>query len=150
MRSTAVVLIAVLLASGAGLYMHGRSLQSIADFETQLELLYTQERYDDLIEKSATRTEQPLAHFWTGCAFIQKANLEEKKEAALVWLHRAEDEFRQALEANSSDWDTKYNFELTKRLISDLEQPAKKNETRTMKLLRPQPKAGPPSIKKVG
>lgn len=150
MRYTSVVLIAVLFLAGLGLYGYGRFLQDSHVIENELSLLYAQQKYDELIEKSAAYADQPATHFWAGCAFIQKANLEDKKEAALVWLRRSEQEFRQALDANWPDWDTKYNFELARRLISDLEQPPKKDQTRIMKLLRPQPKAGAPAIKKVG
>ncbi len=86
----------------------------------QLWLLHRLQRYDEAIDKAQRAPEAALPHFWSGCAFFEKARAEAKPDPRLGWLTRAEEQFRRAVEAAPDDWDTKYDFELTTRLASEL------------------------------
>jgi tetratricopeptide (TPR) repeat protein len=116
----------------------------------ELWLLYKLERYDQTIDKAERAPEGAQPHFWAGCAFFDKARAEENTDARLGWLSRAEEEFRRAVEATPDDWDTKFNFELTTRLAAELRKQPKTPPNQLMQLLRPEPKAGPRPVKKVG
>ncbi len=116
----------------------------------ELWLLYRLERYDEAIDKAGRAPEGANPHFWAGCAFFDKARAEEKPEARLGWLSRAEDEFRRAVEAAPGDWDTKFDFELTTRLAAELRRQPKTPPNQLMQLLRPQPKMGAKPPKRVG
>jgi len=116
----------------------------------QLWLLYRMERYDDLIEKAERSPEPAAPHFWSGLAFFAKARDEEKPEAQLGWLTRAEEELRRAVEAEPADWDTKYDFELVTRLAAELRKQPKTPPNQLMQLLRPQPKLGTKPARRVG
>jgi hypothetical protein len=83
-------------------------------------------------------------------AFFAKAREEEKPEAQLGWLTRAEEELRRAVEAEPGDWDTKYDFELVTRLASELRKQPKTPPNQLMQLLRPQPKLGSKPARRVG
>src|SRR5512140_1038661 len=63
---------------------------------TQLGTLYHLGRYDDTIDRADRAPEDAFPHFWSGCAFFQKAAAEEKADARLGWLTRAEEELRKA------------------------------------------------------
>jgi tetratricopeptide (TPR) repeat protein len=112
--------------------------------------LYRLARYDDTIEKADRAPEGALPHFWSGCAFFAKARAEEKPEARLGWMSRAEEELRRAVEASPGDWDTKYDFELVTRLAAELRKQPKTPPNQLMQLLRPQPKAGAKPVRRVG
>jgi len=115
----------------------------------QLWALYRLTRYDDTIEKAERAPEGAQPHFWSGCAFFEKGRAEEKPEARLGWLTRAEEELRRAVEASPGDWDTKFDFEFTTRLVAELRKQPKTPPAQLMMLLRPQPKTGTPA-KRVG
>jgi hypothetical protein len=115
----------------------------------QLALLYESGDYDAVIAKAETAPADAAPRFWTGCAFYSLAASEKKPEVRLVWLTRAEGEFRQALEASPDDWDAKYNYEVTARLAEQLrKKPVVEPET-LMQLLRPQQKQ-PRAVRKTG
>ncbi len=116
----------------------------------QLWLLYRLQRYDDAIDKAQRAPETARPHFWSGCAFFEKARAEEKPDPRLGWLTRAEEEFRRAVEAAPDDWDTKYDFELVTRLAAELRKQPRTPPTQLMQLLRPQPKPGAKPVKRVG
>jgi tetratricopeptide (TPR) repeat protein len=111
--------------------------------------LYRLQRFDEAIEKAERSPEQTAPHFWAGCAFFEKARTEEKPEAMLGWLTRAEEELRKAVEATPTDWDTKYDFELTTRLAAALRKQPKTPPKQMMQLLRPPTQSGKP-VKRVG
>jgi len=125
-----------------------------ADYEhvigSQLWVLYRLERYDDTIEKADRAPGGAMPHFWSGCAFFAKALAEEKPEARLGWMSRAEEELRRALEAAPDDWDTKYDFELVTRLAAELRKQPKTPPSQLMRLLRPQPQGGAKPVRRVG
>ena len=75
--------------------------------------------------------------------------MEEKPEAMLGWLTRAEEELHKAVEAAPTDWDTKYDFELTTRLAAALRKQPKTPPKQLMQLLRPPSTSGKPA-KRVG
>lgn len=116
----------------------------------QLWLLYQLERYDDLIAKAERAPEETLPHFWAGLAFFAKARHEVAPGQQLGWLTRAEDELRRAVEADSGDWDTKYDFELVTRLASELRKAPKTPPRELLQLLRPQPDAASKPARRVG
>ena len=106
----------------------------------QLALLYQRGDYDAVIAKGEAAPAGAAPRFWTGCALFSLAATEGKPEARLVWLTRAEGEFKQALEAAPDDWDAKYNYEITARVAAQLRtKPPEEAET-LMQLLRPQQK----------
>lgn len=99
--------------------------------------LYRLKRYDEVIELAQKAPVEAAPNFWSACAFFQKASVEQKPDARLGWLSRAEEEFRKALEAAPDDWDTKYNFELTARLSAALRKQPNTPPKQLMQLLRP-------------
>jgi tetratricopeptide (TPR) repeat protein len=110
-----------------------------------LSALYQLERYDETIDKAERSPERAAPHFWAGCALFEKAAAEQKPEAQLGWLTRAEEELRRAVEAAPDDWDTKYDFELTTRLAAALRKQPKTPPKQMMQLLRPPAPSGKPA-----
>jgi len=99
--------------------------------------LYRLERYDEVIDVAQKAPPEAQPHFWAACAFFQKANVEEKPEARLGWLTRAEEEFRKAVEEAPEDWDTKFDYELTTRVSAELRKQPNTPPKQMMQLLRP-------------
>ena len=99
--------------------------------------LYRLKRYDEVIDLAQKAPAESSPHFWSAWAFFQKANVEEKPEARLGWLTRAEEEFRKAVEDAPDDWDTKYDFELTTRVSAELRKQPNTPPKQLMQLLRP-------------
>ena len=116
----------------------------------QLSLQYRLQRYDDLIDKAAASPSIAPVHFWAGSALFTKASGEEDPEIRLGWLGRAAEEFRKALERTPDDWDTKYNYELTSRLLDELRKQPKTPPKQMLQLLRPEPKTGGRPGRRVG
>jgi tetratricopeptide (TPR) repeat protein len=116
----------------------------------RLWILHRLERYDDAVDAAQRAPENAAPHFWSGCAFFEKARAEEKPDMRLGWLTRAEEEFRRAVEAAPDDWDTKYDFELVTKLAAQLRKQPKTPPNQLMPLLRPQPKPGAKPVKRVG
>ena len=117
---------------------------------SQLWLLYRLQRFDETIDTAQRAPESALPHFWSGCAFFEKARAEDKPDPRLGWLTRAEEEFRGAVEASPDDWDTKYDFELVTKLAAELRKQPKTPLNQLMQLLRPQPRPGAKPVKRVG
>jgi tetratricopeptide (TPR) repeat protein len=118
--------------------------------ESRLWILHRTKRYDEAIDTAQRAPETAQPHFWSGCAFFEKARGEEKPDARLGWLTRAEEELRRAVEAAPGDWDTKYDFELVTKLAAELRRQPKTPPNQLMQLLRPQPKPGAKPVKRVG
>jgi len=116
----------------------------------QLWILFRLQRYDETIDAAGRAPESALPHFWSGCAFFEKARGEQKPDPRLGWLARAEEEFRRAVEAAPADWDTKYDFELVTKLAAELRKQPKAPPNQLMQLLRPQPRPGAKPVKRVG
>jgi len=115
----------------------------------QLWVLYRLGRYDETIDKAERSPDATLPHFWSGLSFFEKARVEQKGEARLGWLNRAEEELRQAVQAAPNDWDTKFDFELTTRLATELRKQPKTPAKQLMQLLRPPTSTSKP-VKRVG
>ena len=105
----------------------------------QLAILYRTGQFETVIDTAGSAPVDAAPHFWVGCAMIAKSLQEEGAEGQLQWLTRAEDEFRLALASEPGDWDTKYNYELSARLVAALRRPPKPgNKPNPIKLLRPE------------
>jgi tetratricopeptide (TPR) repeat protein len=117
---------------------------------SELWILHRLHRYDDVLDKAQRAPESAQPHFWSGCAYFEKARAEEKPDARLAWLARAEEEFRRAVEDAPDDWDTKYDFELVSKLAAELRKQPRTPPNQLMQLLRPQPKPGAKPAKRVG
>jgi tetratricopeptide (TPR) repeat protein len=111
--------------------------------------LYRLKRYDEVIDTAQKAPQAASPNFWSACAFFQKATGEDAPEARLGWLSRAEEEFRKAIEAAPEDWDTKFDFELTTRLASELRKQPNTPPKQLMQLLRP-PTAGAKPPRRTG
>ena len=111
--------------------------------------LYRLKRYDEVIDLAQKAPAAALPNVWAGCAFFQKAIVEEAPDARLGWLSRAEEEFRKAIEATPDDWDTKFDFELTTRLAAELRKQPNTPPKQMMQLLRP-PTAGAKPPRRTG
>jgi len=109
----------------------------------QVRLLYQMQRYDEAIEKAADSTSVHGTHFWSGCALFARAAAEEGSQSRLEWFERAEGEFRAALAAVPDDWDTKFNYELTRSLLNRLREQPDTPRRLLFELIRPQsPRSG--------
>jgi tetratricopeptide (TPR) repeat protein len=106
-------------------------------YANHLWALYRLKRYDALIDLAQKAPADASPHFWSACAFFQKASSGDAPEARLGWLSRAEEEFRKAIEATPDDWDTKFDFELTTRLAAELRKQPNTPPKQLMQLLRP-------------
>ncbi len=111
--------------------------------------LYRAKRYDEVIDLAERGPAGASPHFFSGCAFFLKAVAEEQPDTRLGWFTRAEEEFHKALETSPDDWDTKYDFELTTRLASELRKQPKTPPKQLMQLLRP-PQTGTKQQRRVG
>ena len=118
----------------------------------QLALLYRAGQYDTVIDAAGSAPPDASPHFWVGCAMFAKSLQEKGAEGQLDWLTRAEDEFKLALGAEPEDWDTKYNYELSARLVAEMRRPPKPgSKPAPIKLLRPEGQSQPrEATKKVG
>ncbi|HVL69718.1 MAG TPA: hypothetical protein VM364_20845 [Vicinamibacterales bacterium] len=115
----------------------------------QLQLLYRSAAYDALLEKAATAPAGAAPHFWAGLALIRMGMAEGNAQTQVTWFTRAEEELREALRARPDDWDTKVNYEIAARIVSELRRQPSKRSEELMQLLRPQPSSGP-APRKVG
>jgi len=115
----------------------------------QLWVLYRLGRYDETIDKAERSPDAAAPHFWSGIAFFEKAKVEQKPDARLGWLGRAEEELHRAVEAAPSDWDTKFDFELTTRIATELRKQPKTPAKQMMQLLRPPTSTSKP-VRRVG
>ena len=102
--------------------------------------LYAMKQYDAMermLEAASVRvpslTEDPEYHFWIGNVQYRQAMVETDKEALRTKLERASDSFRAGLAAAADDWDLKYNYELTARLLAGMRN---KKDDNTEKLKR--------------
>jgi hypothetical protein len=109
----------------------------------QVRLLYQMQRYDEAVEKANDSTGAGATHFWSGCALFARASAEERAESRLDWFERAEAEFRAAVGAAPSDWDSKFNYELTRTLLNRLREQPDTPRRLLFELIRPQsPRSG--------
>ena len=52
----------------------------------RLWILHRLERYDEAVDTAQRAPESAAPHFWSGCAFFEKARAEEKPDMRLGWL----------------------------------------------------------------
>jgi tetratricopeptide (TPR) repeat protein len=121
-------------------------VQSVAN---QFYILYELGRYDEMLEKAASSPVFADVHFWTGCALFRRAGSETDVQAQISWLERASGEFFSALKLEPDNWDVKYNYELTERLISELKD-EDESPPQVLELLRPRPRQGEEPSRKSG
>lgn len=115
--------------------------------QNELSIMYALNQYDAVIDKAGA-TGSPGGKFWAGCALFVKADVEwMKTDTRMSWLTQAQEEFRRAIEASSSDFDAKFNYELTGKLIAGLRKDPNLERPKEMNLLRPSDAQAP---KKVG
>jgi len=112
----------------------------------ELALMYALKRYDDVIDKSGA-TGARGAKFWAGCALFVKADLEDAPEKRMALLSEALSAFRDAIQASPADFDAKYNYEVTSKLIAHVRQDPNAERPKDLNLVTPS-SAKPP--KKVG
>jgi hypothetical protein len=102
----------------------------------QLALLHEIGDYDGVIAKAETAPVGAMPRFWTGTALFSLASGDARPETRLVWLSRAESEFKAALEAAPDEWDTKFNYEVTALLVEELRKKPSSEPDSLMQLLQ--------------
>jgi hypothetical protein len=116
----------------------------------ELSLLYSLLRFDDIIDKASAEESNPAAPFWAGCALFDKGLMEERPQARTGWISQAHQEFRRALDLAPDDWDAKFNYELTGKLVSGLQKQPQTSRQDMMKLLRESPNSQRDPVRKAG
>ncbi len=102
-------------------------------------LLYRRQEYDAIIERGEAMPSFAPAHYWAGCASFAKAVAESKLDRRTALLRRAEEEFRKALTIDAGDWDSKFNYEIARRMREKSQQQPSAAPPKSFKLLRPGP-----------
>ena len=115
----------------------------------ELPVLYSLRRYDEIIDAASAEEDNEAAPFWAGCALFDEALMAEKPEARAGLISQSHQEFRRALDLAPGDWDAKFNYELTGKLISGLQRQPQTTKEDMMKLLREAPREREPP-RKVG
>ena len=116
----------------------------------QVYLLYQLGEHEALLEKAPSSVPQAPIHFWSGCALFARASAEAETQARIGWLSRASEEFRKALVVAPDDWDVKYDYELTERLLAQLRKNPEKPPKEMLQLLRPKPTEGRSPARRIG
>ena len=79
-------------------------------------------------------------HFWMGNVQFRRALAQKDKQALQAGLQQAVESYRRSLIAAPDDWDAKYNYELTSRLLDGMrkgkEENLEKLKRGQMKVLR--------------
>ena len=79
-------------------------------------------------------------HFWMGNVQFRRALAQKDKQALQAGLQQAVESYRRALIVAPDDWDAKYNYELTSRLLDGMrkgkEENLEKLKRGQMKVLR--------------
>lgn len=115
----------------------------------QFSILYSLEQYDELLEKSATSPVLADVHFWTGNTLFRQAGSITDVQEQVAWLERAGEEFQNVIEIEPENWDAKFNFELTNRLIDELKE-EKETPPQMLEILRPRPRQGEQKFQQTG
>lgn len=103
----------------------------------ELSALYTLKQYDEVIDKAgATGTRG--SNFWAGCALFAKGDLAFlTPDKRMKWLSQAQQEFRRAVENAPSDFDAKFNYEVTTKVIAGVEKAPNAPRPTDLNLLTP-------------
>ncbi len=82
-------------------------------------------------------------HFWMGIVEYQKAVSETDKQAVRTDLQQASESFKTSLSGAPNDWDAKYDFELTARMLAGMRNKKEDSQEQFkrggMKILREDP-----------
>lgn len=109
--------------------------------------LYVAQRPDELTRflESQSAVAPQLAddaeyQYWIGNVQFNNATAQKDKQQVQSGLQQAAESYRRALAAAPGDWDAKYNYELTSRLLEGLskgkEKDLEKSKRGQMKILR--------------
>lgn len=129
-------------------FLSKRLVPTLAHLVTanELSLQYGLRRYDRVLEVTAgSETTSGPVSFWAGCALFDRALVQADADAKLGMMSDAHQAFRRTLEATPGDWDARFNYELTGRLLSILRDQPQASTEEIIKLLRergPQPRGG--------
>lgn len=92
----------------------------------QAKVLFALGRHDAVLKKLEMSLKKakyldfsPELHFWAGNALFFKAISRQHTEDILEDLQLVMNEYKKGLELAPEDWDLKYNYELTKRVIAE-------------------------------
>ncbi len=113
----------------------------------RVRVFYAENRDEELIHflEGAVALTPHLAedaeyHFWLGNVQFRRAIAQKEKQQTQSGLQQAAESYRRALAASPDDWDIKYNYELSSRLLERLrkgkDDELEKLKRGQMKLLR--------------
>lgn len=124
-----------------------RAMPSLYDtaVSNELAIMYSLKQFDDVIAKAGT-IGTPAARFWAGCALFAKADYDISDKNRLNWMAQAQQEFRTAIEGAPDDFDARFNFELTARLIAAMKQDPTVERPKDLQLLTPSSAQAPRKI----
>jgi hypothetical protein len=111
----------------------------------ELSLQYALRRYDRILEATSREASVASTSFWAGCALFDKAIVEVDPETRVEMMSRAHEAFRGVLELVPDDWDAKFNYELSGRLLNILKEQPQASAQEMIRILRergPQDRAG--------
>jgi tetratricopeptide (TPR) repeat protein len=120
-----------------------------ATLANQFYILYQLGDYDTLLEKAASSPLLAPIHYWTGCTLFRRAGQLSEPQEQIAWLEKASSEFLNVLKFEPENWDAKYNYELTNRLIDDLKD-EKETPPQMLEILRPRPRQGEQPLRQTG
>ncbi len=116
----------------------------------ELSVMYSLKQYDSVIDKAGA-TDSAGGKFWAGCALFVKADLENLEgrrgaDKRLSWLSQAQQQFRDAINASPTNFDAKFNFEITSKLIASVKKDPNVEIPKDLKLLTPSSAQAPKKI----
>ena len=120
-----------------------------ATLQNQCYILYQLGEYDALLEKSSSSPVMAPIHYWAGCALFRRASEFNEPQEQIAWLQRASEEFLSVLKFEPENWDAKYNYELTNRLIDSLKN-EDESPPQVLEILRPRPRQGEQPFRQTG
>ncbi|MGE0451111.1 MAG: hypothetical protein AB7Q29_16180 [Vicinamibacterales bacterium] len=124
-----------------------RLLPSLRDraVSNELSLMYSLKQYDEVIDRAGA-VESAAARFWAGCALFAKADVDISDKNRLTWMAQAQREFRRAIEANPDDFDARFNYELTGRLIAGMKKDPLLERPKDLQMLTPSSAQAPRKV----
>ncbi|HEX7942627.1 MAG TPA: hypothetical protein VF488_12520 [Gemmatimonadaceae bacterium] len=111
----------------------------------ELSIMYALKQYDDVIDKAGA-TQSAAGRFWAGCALFSKADVDVSSKNWMNWMSQAQQEFRAALDADPSDFDARFNYELAGRLILSMKQDPTVERPKDLQLLVPSSAQAPKKV----
>jgi hypothetical protein len=110
-----------------------------------LAAMYGLHQYDQVIDKAGASS-APSAQFWAGCALFVKSDTEVSERNRLNWMLEAQQAFRAAMEADRSDFDARFNYELVGRVIAGMKKDPTTERPTDLQLLTPSSAQAPRKI----